>query len=252
MTAIPDSHPRASSLRLRERLVEGVRRGLTSEAGLIAHGRGEAYYYLLGERTHAFAEEAVAAASAAIRCARHPVFSVNGNVAAMAGPELAELARENPELRFEVNLFHYTEERVRRIVDHLGQLGLAGVLGSGLGDWVELPGLASDRRRMHPDGIARADVVLVPLEDGDRCEALVASGRRVITVDLNPLSRTARTATVTIVDEWTRVLPLLSRRLQADRELAPDELRGRLAAYDNAAVLARAEAALRGSRPGAP
>ena len=105
---------------------------------------------------------------------------------------------------------------------------------------------------MHPDGIARADVVLVPLEDGDRCEALVASGRRVITVDLNPLSRTARTATVTIVDEWTRVLPLLSRRLQADRELAPDELRGRLAAYDNAAVLARAEAALRGSRPGAP
>ena len=34
-------------------------------------------------------------------------------------------------------------------------------------------------------------------------------GKRVITIDLNPLSRTARTAHVTIVDELTRVLPQL-------------------------------------------
>ncbi|HIN08360.1 MAG TPA: DUF137 domain-containing protein, partial [Candidatus Poseidoniales archaeon] len=47
------------------------------------------------------------------------------------------------------------------------------------------------------------------LEDGDRCQALVEMGKRVITIDLNPLSRTARTAHVTVVDELTRVLPQL-------------------------------------------
>jgi len=52
----------------------------------------------------------------------------------------------------------------------------------------------------------QADVVFVPLEDGDRCEALIAAGKQVLVVDLNPLSRTARAATVTIVDELTRVL----------------------------------------------
>ena len=53
---------------------------------------------------------------------------------------------------------------------------------------------------MFTDGIEKADVVLVPLEDGDRCEALIALGKD-IAIDLNPLSRTSRTATVTIVDE---------------------------------------------------
>ena len=52
----------------------------------------------------------------------------------------------------------------------------------------------------------QADVVFVPLEDGDRCEALITAGKQVLVVDLNPLSRTAHTATVTIVDELTRVL----------------------------------------------
>ena len=51
---------------------------------------------------------------------------------------------------------------------------------------------------------------LRPLEDGDRCEALVKMGKKVITIDLNPLSRTAQTAHITIVDELTRCLPLLS------------------------------------------
>jgi 4-phosphopantoate--beta-alanine ligase len=31
----------------------------------------------------------------------------------------------------------------------------------------------------------------------------------VVTIDLNPLSRTARTATLTVVDELTRALPLI-------------------------------------------
>jgi 4-phosphopantoate--beta-alanine ligase len=101
------------------------------------------------------------------------------------------------------------------------------------------------RRYMHPEGIARADVVLVALEDGDRCQALVESGRRVIAVDLNPLSRTARVAQVSIVDELTRALPLLKSRLEADRHRPAEELADRVAAYDNAAVLDRAVAAIR-------
>jgi 4-phosphopantoate--beta-alanine ligase len=56
-----------------------------------------------------------------------------------------------------------------------------------------------------------ADVILVPLEDGDRCEALVDMGKTIIAIDLNPLSRTARKATLTIVDELTRALPEISR-----------------------------------------
>ena len=48
-------------------------------------------------------------------------------------------------------------------------------------------------------------MVLVPLEDGDRCEALIAMGKTVIVVDLNPLSRSSRKASITIVDEISRV-----------------------------------------------
>ena len=50
-----------------------------------------------------------------------------------------------------------------------------------------------------------ADTILVPLEDGDRCEALVAMGKEVLVIDLNPLSRSSRRGTVGIVDEVTRV-----------------------------------------------
>ena len=74
----------------------------------------------------------------------------------------------------------------------------------------KIPGLSSERAKCCSDGIGTADVVLVPLEDGDRCEALVKMGKKVITIDLNPLSRTAQTAHITIVDELTRCLPLLS------------------------------------------
>ena len=79
--------------------------------------------------------------------------------------------------------------------------------------------------------------MLVPLEDGDRCEALVAMGKTVITIDLNPLSRTARTAHVTIVDELRRALA----GLVAVVGDGPDEDAG----YDNQAVLADACATMR-------
>ncbi|MBA7544956.1 hypothetical protein ES705_37318 [subsurface metagenome] len=80
---IPDDHPRAESLRMRERLIEGMHKNIVAEAGLIAHGRGEAFDYLLGEKTSelAFTQEQVAVAM--LLSAKHPVISVNGNVAAL-------------------------------------------------------------------------------------------------------------------------------------------------------------------------
>ena len=46
---VPSSHPRYLSLLTRERIVAGVERGVASLHGLIAHGRGEALDYLLGD-----------------------------------------------------------------------------------------------------------------------------------------------------------------------------------------------------------
>ena len=51
MSLIPKSHPRAKSLYIRERLVHGFDDGLVAKEGLMAHGRGEAFDYLLGEKT---------------------------------------------------------------------------------------------------------------------------------------------------------------------------------------------------------
>jgi 4-phosphopantoate--beta-alanine ligase len=65
-------------------------------------------------------------------------------------------------------------------------------------------------------------------------------GKTVITVDLNPLSRTAKAADVTIVDELTRALPQLAAALAVPRT-APRSSRaaGPSSSYDNADVLRR-------------
>ncbi|MFW6384383.1 MAG: phosphopantothenate/pantothenate synthetase, partial [Halodesulfurarchaeum sp.] len=80
---IPADHPRHDSLVTRHRIEEGIDAGITSRQGLIAQGRGEAFDYLLGERTIASADRAERAAAAALLGADHPVLSVNGNVAAL-------------------------------------------------------------------------------------------------------------------------------------------------------------------------
>jgi 4-phosphopantoate--beta-alanine ligase len=80
------------------------------------------------------------------------------------------------------------------------------------------------------EGIYSADTVLVPLEDGDRCAALAGMGKRVIAIDLNPLSRTARSATLTIVDELTRALPNITR---ACGEIGPGEGERLMSSPDN-------------------
>ena len=208
MTRIPKSHPRYRSLVTREALVAAHRRGVVVLEGLIAHGRGEAWDYLLGEESSAPALVAERAAAAFLLTAKRPVISVNGNVAALAAKEVASLAAAVPS-RVEVNLFHRTNARVRKITKSLRDAGVTDVLSSRPD--ARIPGLDSDRARCHRQGIYAADVVLVPLEDGDRAEALARMGKVVISVDLNPLSRTSRTATVPIVDELTRALPNIER-----------------------------------------
>src|SRR5271170_3867245 len=168
MTRLSPSHPRYRSLRVRAGLAEAARSGVVVPEGLIAHGRGEAFDYFLGERTTPSARRAELAAARWILEARHPVLSVNGNVAALAAPQVAALVRAIPHLRVEVNLFHRTPARVRAVERRLVQAGVRHVLG--LHPTVRIPGLPSDRGRVDADGIAQADVCVVPLEDGDRAE----------------------------------------------------------------------------------
>ena len=89
---IPKSHPRYESLKRREKLVAGIEAGITSLHGLIAHGRGEAFDYLIGERTLESALRATEVAAALLLMAKRPVLSVNGNVAALASKEMVILS----------------------------------------------------------------------------------------------------------------------------------------------------------------
>lgn len=204
MTDIPKSHPRYDSLESRERLVESMEEGVTSKAGLIAHGRGEVFDYLLGEETIPPAERAERYAVEVMREAEDPVISVNGNVIALVPDKIVELS-EHLDAELEVNLFHRTNERMKKIEKKLRENGADEVYG--LEADAEIPGLDHARALCSQDGIYSADVVLVPLEDGDRAEALVDMGKTVITIDLNPLSRTSQTCDITIVDNLTRAVP---------------------------------------------
>ena len=222
MGDIPDSHPRRASLLARQSLVEAAAEGLLADSAMIAHGRGEAFDYLLGETTSDSAMEAIREVAARLLAAERPVISVNGNTVVLAGEELIRVAAVVG-CPIEVNLYYRTPERVSGLLGRLSQqrdtVASEAAAGGWEGNWqevvesVSLLGAAADhsisdlegaRAKCCWEGIGQADVVLVPLEDGDRCEALVAAGKQVLVVDLNPLSRTAMTATVTIVDEVSR------------------------------------------------
>ncbi len=232
MVRIPRSHPRYESLMRREKLVEGFRRGLVVPEGLIAHGRGEAFDYLLGEVSHPFAIEAERAAVAGIILARRPVISVNGNYAALAAEEIRSLASATGAL-VEVNLFYRTEDRVRRIVEYLEDHGVPNLM-----PWdcerSRIPGLESPRGIVCRDGIGSADFVLLAIEDGDRTEALARAGKRVAAIDLNPFSRTAQTAHITIVDEAIRAT---RNMVDMATSMSRSEAERILEGYDNLEVL---------------
>ena len=51
MTYISPKHPRFKSLTIREQIIHNFNNGSVVNHGLIAHGRGEAFDYLIGEIT---------------------------------------------------------------------------------------------------------------------------------------------------------------------------------------------------------
>ena len=107
----------------REKLVEAT--NLVAKQGLIAHGRGEAFDYLLGEQTCPPAMRSIKAAASLIRAASSPVISVNGNVVALAAKEVAHLS-EASGAKVEVNLFHRTPERVAGLTKMMSRYGPVG------------------------------------------------------------------------------------------------------------------------------
>lgn len=235
MKKIPTSHPRYHSLVTREQISQAMKHGIVHETGLIAHGRGEAFDYLLGETTIPPADVAEKVAASALLCARNPVISVNGNVAALAADVCISLAKSIP-ATLEVNLFHRTPERMKKIVTLLRKKGVKTVYG--LNPDTRIPGLDSDRALCEKKGIFTADVVLVPLEDGDRCQALQRMGKTVIAIDLNPLSRTAQAATITIVDNVTRAVPRIEHWIYELKDTKRSDLDKLVKTWDNAKNLA--------------
>jgi 4-phosphopantoate--beta-alanine ligase len=227
MAGIPDSHPRKKSLLSRQKIVDGTKKGLLADSAMIAHGRGEAFDYLLGEKTSNSAKTAIKESAARLIEADNPVISVNGNTVVLAGKSLIRVAAVL-NCPIEVNIYYRTDERIKKLHSLLEKekkkLSQEDAPKNWKGDWGiavmsvnilgregdgRIEGLEGPRSICSSEGIEKADVVLVPLEDGDRCEALVNLGKQVLVVDLNPLSRTAKMATVTIVDEISRASEIL-------------------------------------------
>ena len=220
---IPSNHPRAKSLAIRQLLANGFKSGMVVSEGLIAHGRGEAFDYLIGEKTSNFAFDAIKAASSLLLLAKRPVISVNGNTAALCPRDIVDLANETKST-IEVNLFYRDKKRENLIAETLKKNGANIVLGVGEKEFLQIPELTSNRRHVDPEGIFLADVIFVPLEDGDRTKALINMQKKVITVDLNPLSRTAQNATISIIDNIVRAIPELVKTSKQLKQMSQNSL----------------------------
>lgn len=203
---ITPTHPRAKSLIIREKLVEGFRNGIVVPEGLIAHGRGEAFDYLLGEKTTKYAYEAEKVAVCLLLLSNKSVISVNGNTAALCAKDLVNLSNITKS-KIEVNLFHKSLTRSKAIARILKKEDANEVLGLDAKLRSTLRYISSNRKFVDKNGIMNSDTVFVALEDGDRSESLVKMRKKVISIDLNPLSRTAIASNVTIVDNIVRAMP---------------------------------------------
>lgn len=236
---VSERHPRAGSIRIREQLAKHVETGVVALAGLIAHGRGEAFDYILGERTSPSAMQAITTAAVALILAERPVISVNGNVAALCAEDLVKLSKASG-AKLEVNLYHRLPGREAAIERLLREAGAEEVLGIGEASSTQIEEVNSDRRRVDPRGILSADAVFVPLEDGDRTEALRRMYKTVIAVDLNPLSRTAQLASITIVDNIVRAMPLLVSEVNRLKKRGAAELGSMVSGFSNEDALSDA------------
>jgi len=229
---VPKSHPRYESLMKRDKIIEGIKAGIVAEAGLIAHGRGEAFDYLLGEKTIPEAELAEKIAAYHLLLAENPVISVNGNTAVLVPDELVELSKMIPAI-LEINLFYRSDERVIKIAKLLKEHGAILVLGETPD--AEIPGLEHARALCTKQGTIAADVILVPLEDGDRAQGLKNMGKTVITIDLNPLSRTSQVSDVSIVDDVVRALPNMIKYMKNARNegIKQENMRKEISGFNN-------------------
>ena len=241
---LPKSHPRYKSLKNRDLIVSGIRKGVTSIHGLIAHGRGEAFDYLIGEKTNKFAEKSIEAAAALLLNAKHPVISVNGNTSVLIPRDLVQLSiLINAPL--EINIFHSSRKREIKIKHHLEKHGAKNILMPDKSHKIKF--LDSNRKYVNASGILKADVVFVPLEDGDRTGALIKNGKKVITIYLNPLSRTAQKATVTIVDNIIRTMPLLIKTVKQLKNYDKTKFEKIVNNYNNKKILEEALSEIRNS-----
>jgi 4-phosphopantoate---beta-alanine ligase len=232
MGNISTNHPRYRSLFLRDKMAQAYSEGILANTALIAHGRGEAFDYILGEKTNPPALKAIEAAAATLLLAEYPVISVNGNTAVLTAEDIVKLSKYIP-ARVEINLFYRTPSRVVKVEKLLKEAGAEEILGKEKDNYVPVEGLKGPRSRAHPEGVHQADVVLVPLEDGDRAQALVESGKKVITIDLNPLSRTAQSSSITIVDNLVRAMPLLLEEIKKLRDSTQQNLEDIVQEFNN-------------------
>lgn len=225
-------HPRYESLLYRQKIVEAHKNGILADSGLIAHGRGESYDYLIGEYTTDNAKNTINVSACYFLTRKNPVLSVNGNTTALVAEDIAELS-ELLDIPVEINLYYRTDERVRRIEEVYKALGVGEILGTNDDEFIDTPELNGPRSPVSIDGISKSDLVFIPLEDGDRAEALTKLGKTTISVDLNPLSRTAVTSTVTIVDNIVRAVPELIESVKHYQDYDRKELQKIIDGFSN-------------------
>jgi len=229
---IPKSHPRYLSLQTREKLVDGFDNNLVAKEGLLAHGRGEAFDYLIGEKTTKSAKNAIKAAAYMLNQAQNSVISVNGNSAALCSNEIVKLAKLTNS-KIEINLFHKSPTRVKKISQLLKKHGAIDIYGENKKYLTRVPGLKSNRKFIDKRGIFSSDVIFVPLEDGDRTEFLKKMNKTVITVDLNPLSRTSIMSDISIIDNLIRVLPEMIKQSKNMSNFSSTDLHNIVTKFNN-------------------
>jgi len=237
----PKKHPRAKSLEERHLIEEGIAKGIVTPTGMIAHGRGEAFDYLLGEKTSPEAKKQIEAAAALLLLAEKPVISVNGNATVLCTKEIIKLARAC-EAKIEANVFYKPVQKRKKLIAKEFRKNKASILYSSN---AKIEGLSSERANVSREGIFSADVVLVMLEDGNRTGALRKAGKKVIAVDLNPLSRTNQKANVAIVDNVTRAIPLLAGKVKEFRKKPEKWLKRKFKSFKNKQLLKKVEYRIR-------
>ena len=77
---------------------------------------------MLGEKTTKLAKNQIKKAAKLLVSAKHPVISVNGNVAVLVASDIVKLSKIIP-AKLEVNVFHKSKKREKAIALHLKKNG---------------------------------------------------------------------------------------------------------------------------------